>query len=105
MSGFHGREPDEHRYDIETGALDSTAVRLAWNPTANWSLQTSWADVKSPEQLDPRNANLLGQHAFSYIDLRRFAEANRKLDEVLDITPDDIDTIATKAAIAATVPG
>jgi hypothetical protein len=52
-SRFHGREPDEHRYDIETGALDSTAVRLAWNPTANWSLQTSWADVKSPEQLDP----------------------------------------------------
>jgi hypothetical protein len=52
-SRFHGREPDEHRYDIETGSLDSTAVRLAWNPTANWSLQTSWADVKSPEQLDP----------------------------------------------------
>ncbi len=23
-SRFHGREPDEHRYDIETGALDST---------------------------------------------------------------------------------
>ena len=52
-SRFHGREPDEHRYDIETGALDSTAVRLSWNPTENWSLQTSWADVKSPEQLDP----------------------------------------------------
>jgi len=52
-SRFHGREPDQHRYDIETGDLDSTAVRLSWNPTANWSLQTSWADVKSPEQLDP----------------------------------------------------
>lgn len=52
-SRFHGREPDEHRYNIETGALDSTAVRVSWNPTASWSLQTSWADVKSPEQLDP----------------------------------------------------
>src|SRR5690606_36616501 len=52
-SRFRGREPDEHRYDIETGALDSTAVRLAWNPTANWSLQASWADVTSPEQLEP----------------------------------------------------
>ena len=31
-SRFHGREPDEHRYDIETGPLDSTAVRLSWNP-------------------------------------------------------------------------
>ena len=52
-SAYNGREPDQHRYDIETGPLDSTAVRLSWNPTANWSLQTSWADEKSPEQLEP----------------------------------------------------
>jgi len=52
-SRFHGREPDQHRFDIETGPLDSTAVRLSWNPTANWSLQGSWAEVKSPEQLEP----------------------------------------------------
>lgn len=52
-SRFRGREPDQRRYDIETGALDSTAVRVSWNPSRNWSLQASWADVKSPEQLDP----------------------------------------------------
>ncbi len=52
-SRYRGREPDQHRWNIETGALDSTAVRLSWNPTANWSLQTSWADEKSPEQLEP----------------------------------------------------
>jgi hypothetical protein len=52
-SRFHGREPDQHRYDIETGALDSTAARATWNPTPNWSLQASWADVHSPEQLQP----------------------------------------------------
>ena len=52
-SRFHGREPDQDRYDIETGNLDSTAVRLSWNPTENWSLQASWADVTSPEQLEP----------------------------------------------------
>jgi len=51
------------------------------------------------ERLDPRNANLLTQHALSYIILRRFPEALRKLDQVLNITPDDIDTIALKAAI------
>jgi hypothetical protein len=28
-------------------------VRLSWNPTANWALQVSWADQKSPEQLEP----------------------------------------------------
>jgi TolB-like protein/class 3 adenylate cyclase/Tfp pilus assembly protein PilF len=52
------------------------------------------------ERLDPRNVNLLGEHAASYILVRRFPEALRKLDQVLDITPDDADTIATKAAVA-----
>ena len=52
-SRYNGREPDQHRYDIETGALDSTAARLSWNPTAHLSLQTSWAQETSPEQLEP----------------------------------------------------
>jgi TolB-like protein/class 3 adenylate cyclase/Tfp pilus assembly protein PilF len=52
------------------------------------------------ERLDPRNVNLLFQHALSYIELRRFPEALRKLDQVLDITPDDVDTLTTKAGIA-----
>ena len=52
-SSFRGREPDEDRYDIETGALDSTAIRLSWNPTDNLALQASWADIESPEALHP----------------------------------------------------
>jgi TolB-like protein/Tfp pilus assembly protein PilF len=52
------------------------------------------------ERVDPRNVTLLTQHALSYIALRRFPEALRKLDKVLNITPDDVDTLATKAAIA-----
>src|SRR5438477_7641778 len=52
------------------------------------------------ERLDPRNVHLLTQHALSYICLRRFPEALRKLDQVLDITPDDLDTLMLKAGIA-----
>ena len=52
------------------------------------------------ERLDPRNVQLLTQHAYSHISCRRFSEALRKLDQVLNITPDDIDTLATIAAIA-----
>ena len=52
------------------------------------------------ERLDPRNVNLLTQHAISYKCLRRFPEALRKFDQVLNITPDDVDAIAEKAAIA-----
>ena len=52
------------------------------------------------ERLDLRNANLLTQHAVSYMRLRRFPEALRKLDQVLNITPDDVRTVAFKASIA-----
>jgi hypothetical protein len=55
VSQFRGREPDEDRYDIETGELDSTSVRVSWNPTENWALQASWADVTSPEALHPED--------------------------------------------------
>src|SRR5207247_2053465 len=51
------------------------------------------------ERLDSRNVGLLAQHATSYICLRRFPEALRKLDEVLNITPDDVDALVTKANI------
>jgi hypothetical protein len=50
-SGFHGREPDEHRWDVETGAMDSWATRMTVNPARNWSLQYSLGDLHSPEEL------------------------------------------------------
>ena len=53
VSRFNGREPDQHRWNIETGALDSTAVRLSWNPTPELSLQGSWGHFVDPEQLEP----------------------------------------------------
>jgi tetratricopeptide (TPR) repeat protein len=52
------------------------------------------------ERLDPRNVHLLTQHALSYLLLRRFPEAQRKLEQVLNITPDDVDTLALKGSIA-----
>jgi len=52
------------------------------------------------ERLDPLNVSILTQHALSYMELRRFPEAVRKFDQVLDITPDDLDTLVLKAAIA-----
>jgi serine/threonine protein kinase/Tfp pilus assembly protein PilF len=63
-----------------------------------WDRSESYLD--EAERLDPRNVSLLSQHATNYICLRRFPEALRKLDQVLDITPDDLDTLALKAGIA-----
>src|ERR1700719_3676533 len=52
------------------------------------------------ERLDPRNVNLFTQHALAYVERRRFPDALRKLNQVLDIAPDDADTLALKAGIA-----
>src|SRR5213595_2308367 len=64
----------------------------------NW--EKSEAYFNEAEKLDPRDVNLLSQHARSYICLRRFPEALTKLERILNITPDDIDTLVLKARIA-----
>ena len=52
-SGFHGREPDEHRWNIDQGKLDSWSTRLTVEPGQNWSRQYSYARITSPEALFP----------------------------------------------------
>ncbi len=52
------------------------------------------------ERLDPRNLHLLTQHAQTYTLLRCFPEALRKFDQILDLTPNDVETLAEKASIA-----
>jgi hypothetical protein len=52
-SGFHGREPDENRWTIHQGSIDSWSARLTVQPGKNWSGQYSYAHIKSPEALFP----------------------------------------------------
>jgi hypothetical protein len=52
-SGFHGREPDEHRWEIQQGKMDSWATRLTIQPGQDWSGQYSYARITSPEELSP----------------------------------------------------
>ena len=58
------------------------------------------AYFKEAERLDPRNVTVLTSRAATYVVLRRFPEALRKLDQVLDITPDDMEALTVKAGIA-----
>ncbi len=50
-SGFHGREPDENRWHIEVGAVDSWAARLTAAPGRDWVAQYSLGRLHSPEAL------------------------------------------------------
>lgn len=52
-SGFHGREPDEYRWDIDAGKIDSWSLRFTVNPAQNWSMQYSVGHLTSPEALHP----------------------------------------------------
>src|SRR6266496_4131123 len=61
--------------------------------------EQSEAYFNRAERLDPRNIRTIGQHAVLYKMLRRFPDAVRKYEDVLNITPDDPQPVARQAAI------
>jgi hypothetical protein len=73
-SGFHGREPDEFRWDIDAGKIDSWSARVTANPGQNWSAQYSIGGLTSPEALFP-NENIRRMTA-SIIYNRPLAKGN-----------------------------
>jgi hypothetical protein len=50
---FDGREPDQHRWGFNPLRLDSSSGRISWNPNPDWSFQSSYGSIHSPEQLTP----------------------------------------------------
>jgi hypothetical protein len=50
---FHGREPDEHHYDLEFGSPDSWSTRVWLRPTPGWLVQASYGFLEEPEELEP----------------------------------------------------
>jgi len=55
VSGFHGREPDENRWNVDTGKLDSWAARVTFDPTPNWTAQLSTGHLRHPEAAEEGN--------------------------------------------------
>ena len=54
-SVFHGREPDENRWDIEQGRLDSYSGRLTLHPVPELWMQVSSGHLEHPEAIEPGN--------------------------------------------------
>lgn len=52
-SGFHGGEPGENRWIIQTGGIDSWSGRLWFFPTKNWAAQVSVGRIAHPERNQP----------------------------------------------------
>lgn len=49
-SVFNGREPDDHRTDLDLGPLDSVSGRVSWLPTPRLALQFSGGHLTDAEQ-------------------------------------------------------
>jgi len=74
VSGFHGGEPDEHRWALQPSpnghAVDSASGRVTVSPTADWTGQYSVAHIHAPEALYPgedqqrQTASLMWHRAF-----------------------------------------
>jgi hypothetical protein len=74
LSGFHGGEPDENRWQPEPSpngnAIDSVATRLTVSPTADTTAQYSIAHIHAPEALYPgedqqrQTASVMVHHTF-----------------------------------------
>ena len=83
---------------LPNSSLISQSLAFVARDQGDWERSESY--FNEAERLDPRNAHLLTRHAQFYIALRRFPEALRKLDQILEIVPNDVDALVEKAAIA-----
>jgi hypothetical protein len=54
-SAFNGHEPNEERWSIQLGALDSWSVRGSVAPNRSWTAQYSIGHLDHPEALEPWN--------------------------------------------------
>jgi hypothetical protein len=52
-SAFHGQEPDQNRWNLESGKIDSASGRLTFRPGPAWQAQVSQGFIKNAERLAP----------------------------------------------------
>jgi hypothetical protein len=52
-SGFYGTEPDENRWNVDWGPMNSYSVRASFSPNDKWSAQVSSGLLRRPERQQP----------------------------------------------------
>jgi len=89
---------EQARQSLPNSSLVPQLLAYVARRRGQWDRSESY--FNEAERLDPRNVNVLKQRAFSYVMLRRFPDALRKFDQVLNFVPGDVDTLVDKARIA-----
>jgi hypothetical protein len=67
VSGFHGREPDEKRWGMEVGGIDSFATRVSLTPARRWSGQVSMGRINNRETTHPLRDTLRTTASVMYV--------------------------------------
>jgi len=96
--GAAARYFEQARQFLPSSSRIPESLGIVARRLGQWDRSESYFD--EAEQLDPHNVSLLATQAETYRARRRFPQALRKLDEILDITPDDITVLIQKTAIA-----
>lgn len=66
-SGFRGREPDERRWNLEKGKVDSYSGRLTLTPTSRWQAQYSLGRINSRETQHPERDTFRQTASVTYV--------------------------------------
>ena len=87
----------EHLREMLPGSSDILyALGLVTRRQGKWD--ESIAYLEQCLALDPRNAEVLSNTAWTYAMLRKFPDALKLYNRALEITPNDLDLVAAKAA-------
>jgi hypothetical protein len=73
-SGFHGSEPDENRWNIDWGAMDSYSARISVFPSKNWTAQFSAGRLTKPEVFEAGDV-IRSTASIQYTRIRSSGEA------------------------------
>jgi hypothetical protein len=108
LSGFHGGEPDEHRFAFQGSSnghnIDSVAMRLTLSPTPDLTGQYSIAHIASPEALYPgedqqrQTASVMYHHTFHAVSPKGMQDMpgmsgdmpGMKMDDMAGMKMDDM---------------
>jgi hypothetical protein len=66
-SGFHGREPGENKFALNSGGIDSLSTRLTITPTSRWSGQFSIGRINQREATHPLRPSLRTTASLMYV--------------------------------------
>src|SRR5438045_3998138 len=83
---------EQARKFLPNSSLLHQSLAFVARDRGQWERPESYFNEAEP--LDPRNVRLLTRYAQFYLALRRFSEALRKLDLILEIVPNDTDALA-----------